>query len=186
MTASNKKISQTLELFSTISKLKDIKRAGWALHGIQNGESVADHSFQVAIMAMSLAHKVGVDQDRSVLMALLHDIGESVIGDVITERGGSKLRNHVQKHQDERNAVRLILNKAEMDEYLGIFDEYVAGETPEAQFVRQLDKLEMAIQARKYELSSGIDLGEFYVNARKYISNQVLLDILDEVDDVKG
>lgn len=181
MTINSNKITASLDFFSTILKLKDIKRSGWALHGIQNGESVADHSFQVAIMAMSLAHRVGVDQNKSVQMALIHDIGESVIGDVITERGGSKLQNHTQKQLDERNAVRHILNNAGMDEYLDIFDEYTANETPEAQFVRQLDKLEMAIQARRYEISSGIDLGEFYVNARNHITNQILLDILDQV-----
>jgi len=181
MPAKDENIPQTLEFFSTISKLKDIKRAGWALHGIQNGESVADHSFQVAIMAMSLAYRVGVDQNKSVQMALIHDIGESVIGDVITERGGSRLQNHTQKQLDERDAVRHILNNAGMSEYLDIFDEYTANETPEARFVRQLDKLEMAIQARRYEISSGIDLGEFYVNARNHITDQVLLGILDQV-----
>lgn len=185
MTTKNNRITASLDFFSTISKLKEIKRAGWVLHGIQNGESVADHSFQVAIMAMSLAHKVGVDQNKSVQMALIHDIGESVIGDVITERGGSKLQNHTQKQLDERNVVRHILNNAGMDEYLDIFDEYIANETPEAQFVRQLDKLEMAIQARRYEISSGIDLGEFYVNARNHITNQILLDILDQVTNSK-
>ena len=97
MTTKNNKITASLDFFSTISKLKESKRAGWVLHGIQNGESVADHSFQVAIMAMFLANNVGVDQNKSVQMALIHDIGESVIGDVITERGGSKLQNHTQK-----------------------------------------------------------------------------------------
>jgi len=181
MTIKSEKIIEKLEFFSTIAKLKDITRAGWPLHGISNGESVADHSFQVATMAMFLADDIGVDQNKSVLMALIHDIGESIIGDVITERGDSKLQNHTQKQLNERNAMRLVLNKAGMGEFLDLFDELVANETPEAQFVKQLDKLEMAIQAQRYELSSGIDLGEFYVNARKYITNQLLIDILEQV-----
>lgn len=170
-----------LDFFSTIAKLKDTARAGWLLHGVPNGESVADHSFQTAIMAMFLAPKIGVDQNKSVLMALMHDIGESIIGDKITERGSSKLPNHVQKQIDERAAVQLVLEKTGMEKYLELFDELVEGKTPEAKFVRQLDKLEMAIQAYKYEIENGINLGEFYINARKHIANPALLEILDQV-----
>ena len=170
-----------LDFFSTINKLKTVVRSGWPLHGVRNGESVADHSFQVATMAMFLASEVGVDQTKSVLMALIHDIGESIIGDEITERGDSDLPNIAQKQINERNAVQLILSKVGMEEYLELFDELVANETPEAQFVRQLDKLETAIQAHEYELSSGIDLSEFYINARKHVSNPVLVKFLDEV-----
>lgn len=175
----------TLELFSTIHKLKTVVRSGWLLHGVPDGESIADHSFQVATMAMFLAPKVGVDQTKSVLMALIHDIGESIIGDEITERGSSRLPNHTQKQQNERNAVRLILDKAGMKEYLQLFDEFVENVTPEAQFVRQIDKLETAIQAHEYELSSGIDLSEFYVNARKHVINPILLQLLDTISDSK-
>lgn len=53
--------------------------------------------------------------------------------------------------------------------------------TPEAKFVRQLDKLETAIQAREYEISNGIDLAEFYINARKHVTNPFLVKLLDEV-----
>jgi putative hydrolase of HD superfamily len=171
----------TLDFLSTITKLKTVVRSGWPLRGVPNGESVADHSFQVAIMSMFLAPKVGVDQNKSVLMALIHDIGESIIGDEITERGGFDLPNLAQKQADERNAVQLIFSRAGMEEYLDLFDEFVANETPEAQFVRQLDKLEAAIQAHEYAKSSGINLDEFYISARKQVSNPVLVKLLDDV-----
>jgi putative hydrolase of HD superfamily len=180
MILEDNELKNKLDFFSTIAKLKDIARAGWQFHGISNGESVADHSFQVAIMAMFLATEIGVDQNKSVLMALIHDIGESIIGDKITERGITRLQNHAQKQLDERAAVRFILSKIGMENYLELFDELVANKTSEAQFVNQLDKLEMAIQAHKYEQLNGIDLGEFYINARKHITNKVLLEILNQ------
>ena len=181
MTTKSDEIKEKIEFFSTVAKLKYIARAGWPLHGVSDGESVADHSFQVAIMAMFLAPEIGVDQNKSVLMALIHDIGESIIGDEITERGDSKLPNHIQKQVNEREAVQLVLSKIGMEKYLELFDELVANETPEAKFVKQLDKLEMAIQAYMYEKQSGIDLGEFYINARKHVTNQALIDVLDQL-----
>lgn len=181
MTIKSNELIDELDFFSTVNKLKNVVRSGWPLHGVPNGESVADHSFQVATMAMFLAHEVGVDQTKSILMALIHDFGESIIGDEITERGDSKLPNHAKKQLNERDAVQLVLSKIGMEEYLELFDEFVANETPEARFVKQLDKLEMTIQAHEYELSTGINLGEFYVNARKHIINPVLLQLLDEI-----
>lgn len=170
-----------LDFFSTVNKLKDVARAGWPFHGVPNGESVADHSFQVAIMAMFLAPKAGVDQTKSVIMALIHDIGESLIGDEITEHGDLDLPNSTQKQTNERNAIQSILNKAGMNNYLEIFDEFEENKTPEAQFVKQLDKLETAIQARQYEILNGLDLSEFYVNAKRHVTNPILVQILIEV-----
>lgn len=181
MTGTTNKTAEELEFFSTIAKLKQTARAGWPLHGVPDGESVAEHSFQVATMAMFLAEEVGVNQSRAVMMALIHDIGESVIGDIITERGASSLPNLDKKQTNEREAIKLILGKAGMENYLELFDELVSNITPEAKFVRQLDKLEMAIQAREYERSSGLDLGEFYISAKKHVTNPILLKILNRV-----
>lgn len=174
-------VDNKLEFFKKINKLKRTIRAGWPLHGVKNGESVADHIFQVTFMAMVLSDKVDVDQNKSMKMALIHDIGESIIGDVITERGGQNLPNLEQKIQSERTAVKSILETAGASEFIELFDEFVENQTPEAKFVRQLDKLETAIQACEYEKSDNLDLSEFYINARKHVSDPTLLKLLEYV-----
>ncbi len=54
-------------------------------------------------------------------------------------------------------------------QWLALFEEYEAGETPESKFVKYLDKLDMALMARIYEDSQGLDLSEFIASAREVI-----------------
>ena len=62
--------------------LKDVTRAGWLLLGIPQPESVAEHSFRVAVIALLLAAAEGADTGRAVALGLLHDAHETRIGDV--------------------------------------------------------------------------------------------------------
>lgn len=78
---------EILEFALTLGKLKTLKRSGWIRNNIKNPERVTEHSFRVAVLAMILAPKVGADVNRSVKMALIHDIGEAEIGDIITRKG---------------------------------------------------------------------------------------------------
>src|SRR6266550_4779632 len=71
-----------------LQRLKRLERTGWSLRGLPNGtESVASHSFGVAVTAMMLADEVkarglAVDCERVLRMALLHDWAETRVGDM--------------------------------------------------------------------------------------------------------
>jgi 5'-deoxynucleotidase YfbR-like HD superfamily hydrolase len=65
--------------------VKDVKRKGWLLQDMppDQVESVADHCYRVAALTMALRNNGGkFDQLRCMEMALLHDIGEGLIGDI--------------------------------------------------------------------------------------------------------
>ena len=130
--------------------LKELKRAGWAeMFSMSDGESVADHSFGAAITAMILSDAMGLDSERAVKMALLHDIAESEIGDITP---GSM--PHGKKEKMETEAfLRIVsmLPEGIRAEYASIWDEFCAGETSEARIVAQADKIDMALQAVTYE-----------------------------------
>ena len=64
-------------------------------------------------------------------------------------------------------------------QWLSLFDEYEAGSTPEAVFVKQLDKLDMGLQAKVYQQEQGIDLDEFITSAKQRISESALSSYLD-------
>jgi putative hydrolase of HD superfamily len=66
-------------------KLKELKRTGWVESGILEPESVADHSYRTTLLAMILSDQKGLDTLKTVKMALLHDLVESVTGD-LTQR----------------------------------------------------------------------------------------------------
>lgn len=169
----------------TIGKLKKLKRTGWVRHGIPDSESVADHIFRLATLTMILANKVGVDPDKSLKMALVHDLGEATIGDIVTRRGKHLLPNAKHKLEKERAALDTIFSLVDAKEYTTLFDEYEEQETKEAQFVYQLDKLEMAIQAYEYEKEHGIDLEEFFESARTVVQNKNLVTILDDIEKLR-
>jgi putative hydrolase of HD superfamily len=173
------KIEELVDFMYLTGKLKSIPRTGWTQHDIPNPESVADHSFRVAISALFLAKSLGLDENKVVKMAVIHDMAEAVIGDIVTQKGVNPLPNLDSKLSTERAALKNILATMGAEEFLDLFDEYSDKYTPEAQFVHELDKLEMAVQAKEYEISTGKDLSEFYDSADQRIHLPVLRKMLD-------
>lgn len=184
--SSNSHPIDTLSLSNTINSLKNLPRTGWTNYGITQPESVGDHSFGVAILTMFLAPHFNVDVYKSLRMALIHDLAEAIIGDVITQRGSQTLANEITKHAKERKAIVSILQSIGSPNDIDLYDEFMARATAEAQFVHQLDKLEMALQAYHYEIEYDKVLEEFLANAREHITIEALKTILKSVMDVRG
>lgn len=138
------------EFIRAAAGLKELKRAGWAeKFSMSDGESVADHSFGAAVTAMILSDVMGLDSERAVKMALLHDIAESEIGDITPDS-----MPHDEKEKMETEAflrIASMLPEGMKAEYVSIWDEFCAGKTPESKIVAQADKIDMALQAVAYE-----------------------------------
>ena len=74
------------EFLRMAAGLKKIPRQGWIdKAGISNPESVADHSYSMTVMAMMFGDNAGMDTCKMIRMALLHDIVESITGDLTPE-----------------------------------------------------------------------------------------------------
>lgn len=133
-------------------RLKDLKRAGWVRVGIPSPESVADHSFRVAVMALLFGPRLGLNVDKMVRLALIHDLAESRVGDLTpTDRVTS-----VEKRELESLAFAEIVDGLpEGSALVDLWREYAEEATAEARAVHQLDKLELALQALVYELQYG-------------------------------
>src|ERR671926_628337 len=77
-----------LSVLLELQRLKRLDRTGWVLRGLPPGaESVAAHSYGVALTAMLLADEcaargVEVDVGRLLRIALLHDLQETRTGDM--------------------------------------------------------------------------------------------------------
>ena len=91
-------------------------------------------------------------------MCLVHDLPEVEVGDLTPHDDTST------KSQDEHNAMTKLA-----PQWLNLFEEYEEQVTEEAKFVKYLDKLDMALMARIYEDSQGLNLGEFIASAREVI-----------------
>ena len=175
-----------VEFFKIVGKLKRIKRTGWVNHKVPSPESVADHSFRVSLMVMVLAPQIGADVNKAVKMALVHDIGEAKVGDVVKFQGKGFLPGYEEKIQKETRAVEEITEAIEGGEYSELFKEYAQNQTKEARLVKQVDKLERALQAQEYEEEYGINLEEFFESADILIKDENLKEILIEIEKLRN
>ena len=130
--------------------LKDITRAGWIRAGVENPESVAAHSWGMALLATQLCPEE-LNLQKVLELCILHDIAEVRVGDITPHDG---------IHPDEKQRLETQAIHEMGIDASEIFDEYESQSTPESRFVRYLDKLDMALQAEIYE-SQDLDLSEF-------------------------
>jgi len=128
--------------------LKHLTRAGWLLLGISRPETVAEHSFRVGVVGITLAALEGADVGRTAALCLLHDAHETRIGDV-----PSVGRAYVTTAVPE--AVTAHQASAMPDEVAsvvhGLVAEYEATETLESRVAHDADKIETLIQAVEYQ-----------------------------------
>ena len=157
---------QWVRTYFEICHLKQLYRQGWLRRGIatERCESVADHSYATALLAYWLARAEfpELDSERILQMALMHDLGEIYVGDLIPQDQVSPQ----SKYEQEQQAVnQLFDNLPGGKAYILLWEEFEAGFSPEARFVRQMDRLEMAMQAWLYEHQGETSLQEFFDSA---------------------
>lgn len=170
------------DFFNIVSELKKIPRKGWKEKlGLQNPESVADHSYITAIMAMTISDLKGLDTQKTLKMSLLHDLAESITGDLTPDEISKESKNELENQT--MNDIFSKLPKNLANDYSKIWNEYQDGKSNEAILVHDADRLEMALQARKYRLEGLPEdkLETFFSSARKDIKSNDILEILDQI-----
>lgn len=131
--------------------LKDQPRRGWIRATPPRVESVADHTWGVALLALVEAEsRPELDRARLLELALVHDLAEAVTGDLVPGEYAHK----GEKTAREREALEGMVGAlpvALRGRILARFEELAADASPEARLLHELDKLEMAFQAERYE-----------------------------------
>jgi 5'-deoxynucleotidase len=174
--------SRRLSFAHLVGKLKSLKRTGWVMHDVPQPESVAEHSFRLAVLTLAWAKDFGADEAKAVKLALVHDLGEAIVGDIVTYRGAKSLPNMADKQTEERAAMAKIAALAGHDaNWASLYDELVANESPEAKLVNQLDRLEAAIQATEYREQYDLNPTEWIENATAHVHDPELLSLIDEL-----
>ncbi len=155
-------IGAWVDLLLATGRMKNLPRTGWRLVGIKACESVADHSFRVVLIALLLGELVeGVDRDKLLRMAVLHDLPESVVTDL--PRAAVEVLGRAAKRQAERDAWDRLLPAGQIcQSWRDLWEEFEAGRTIEAKLARIADKLEMVLQAYEYERAGYRDLETFW------------------------
>jgi putative hydrolases of HD superfamily len=151
-----------MALYTQIATLKLLPRTGWLQRGVPNAESVAEHTFGVATLALLIGDTIGdLDRGKLLAIAMLHDLAEALLSDL--PASAKRFIGAAHKHNAERSALEeMIEHMPNRAEYLALWDEYARGCSREARLVKGIDRIEMLAQALAYERAGSRALGEFW------------------------
>lgn len=138
-------------------RLKDEPRRGWVLRGVEDPESVAAHAWGTALLCLLFGGPAGVDVSRALAIATVHDLAEAEVGDIAARADPRDREVSAARKADlEADALDRILGR-EHPELHALWREYEEAVTPEARFVRDMNLLDMALQALLYEEQARYD-----------------------------
>ena len=147
-------IRRLLDFLKTAEQLKCNTRHSYTSSG--RLESVAEHSWRLALMAMLVGDEFPeLDLDKVIKMCLIHDMGEAITGDIPAFEKTDKDRKVENKKVEQ---LTDILPEPVRAEWKALFEEMEAMETQEAKLYKSLDKLEALIQHNEADISTWIPL----------------------------
>ena len=165
-------------LFLEATTLKWTPRTGWGMRGVAQVESVADHSYGVAFMALALAEtlaqpqawadttsreggRTNLDLEKVLIMGLLHDLAEVRLTDLPSS--AVRLLPGMVKREAEAVALADLLAPLPTSGRLrALWQEFEDHSSPEGRLVRDVDKLEMMVQCLRYEQAGSRGLDDFW------------------------
>ena len=148
-----------VEFLNKIEKLKCNTRHSWTSCGRQ--ESVAEHSWRLAVMAMLCKDEYpGLDIEKVIKMCLIHDLGEAVTGDI------PAFEKTAADEKAEKQALTVLISSLPDDlqtDFSALFAEMDELKTPEAKLYKSLDNLEALISHNEADISTWLP-GEYEEN----------------------
>lgn len=175
-----------ISFLAELMRLKSTPRIGWLLRGVRDVESVAAHSFGVAVIAMLLADRarargVEVNVERLLRMALLHDLTETRTGDL-----PSTIKRYFGKASikaaDEAIAIEIFAQLGDFREsYLELWSDYEHRASVESKLVKAADKLDLLVQSREYEKGGARSLQEFWDTADSDFAGLGVDDLISDL-----
>lgn len=141
---------EILKFIDLLNTLKHMPRRGWVVRKVSNPESIASHMYAMGLMTFILGNNSTLDNMKCLQLALVHDLAESIVGDIIPTDNIPTER----KHQMEDKAMQELTSHLDKDSgslLYNLYKEYEAKQTPEAKFVKELDFFDMLYTAVYYE-----------------------------------
>ena len=196
-------MNQFIDFLINAGRLKSLKRRGWVLRNVKNPESIADHTFRLALMAWLLGQEQGLNSAKLVKMALVHDLCEIYSGDAtpydsFAGKSKQELRQILKswprfpkekkekifsrKYQKEKKGLEKLVAKLPLrsrSEIRSLWLDYEKGLTREGRFMRQIDKLENLLQALEYwQKDKDFPIGPWWIQIRELIDNHLLIEFI--------
>lgn len=192
-----------LNFLIEIGKLKRMSRKGWVIRGVKDPETIAAHTFRMAIMTWLLNYEKKMNINTILKMSLIHDLCEVYAGDItpydkilpkdkkrwkelfkkwprFSKKEKEKL--FIGKYKKEKKALEKLIAKLPANfkrEIKNLWINYEKGLSREGRFVRQLDRVENLLQALEY-LKEGeqFGIGSWWVQIEELVDDPTLLKFI--------
>ena len=170
------KESNVVDYYLLCNKLKNVIRTGWENWHVNSEriESVAEHIYGVQMLAIAMKSEYQYDVDiyKVIFMLAIHELGETVIGDLTQFQINDKEKENLE-HEAVHNILKGLIDGETIEKLFLEFDQH---ETKEAIFAYQCDKLECDIQSKLYD--EYVDLNNQEGNT--VVNNPFVKEILNE------
>lgn len=143
-----------LQFLDLAEKLKCHTRHSWTSSGRQ--ESVAEHVYRLLVFAWLVREEFpDYDMNRVMELALFHDMGEALTGDI---PAFEKDKEDEKKEEQAQEKIAGMLPEPYRERLADIFREVEKRETKESRLLAAMDKLEALIQHNEADLSTWLPL----------------------------
>jgi len=200
-------MKELLNFFIEIGKLKKIPRKGWVLRGVKEPETIASHTFRMAIISWLLSRQTKLNINKILKMSLIHDLCEVYAGDTtpydrllprdkkqwkqivskwprLSKR--EKEKSFLEKYKKETETLEKLILKLPpglKKEIRSLWTDYEKGLTREGRFVRQVDRVENLLQALEYwKKNKQFAIEPWWVQIEELVDDPILLEFLKSLE----
>lgn len=183
-------LQNTLKFLHVAEGLKRELRHSWLSDGRQ--ESVAEHTWRVALMAMAIEEYLPqkVNSERLLKMIIIHDLVEVYATDIPAFDTMNNVKVKEQKRQNEMKAIEKIRNLLGNDtgqQFYDLWFEFEHKKTYEAKVANALDKLEAQIQHNEAAIETWLPIEhEMVFLLGKHTDFDDVLDELKGIIEAEG
>ncbi|KAM0056000.1 putative HD/PDEase domain, coactivator CBP, KIX domain superfamily, 5'-deoxynucleotidase YfbR/HDDC2 [Helianthus debilis subsp. tardiflorus] len=155
--------SNPVTLYNSV-KPSTTKRKGWVNQGIKGPESIADHMYRMALMALLADDLPGINREECIKIALVHDIAEAIVGNITPSDGVPKVEKSRLEQAALNEMCEVLGGGKRAEEIKELWREYENNASLEANLVKDFDKIEMILKALEYETEHDRILDEFFLS----------------------
>nr|GMD28572.1 HD domain-containing protein 2 [Ipomoea batatas] len=163
-----------LTLCHSLKKESRYKEGGVQMNVKHRGpESIADHMYRMAVMALIAGDLPGVNRERCIKIAIVHDIAEAIVGDITPSDGVPKEEKSRREKAALNEMCEILGGGMRAEEIQELWAEYENNASLEANLVKDFDKVELILQALEYEAEHGKVLDEFFLSTAGKIQTEL-------------
>lgn len=166
------RLEKQIEFIMQAEGLKGVLREAWGSGGRR--ESTAEHSWRLALLAGLLAPSFAADPGKTLMMCLIHDLGELYIGDIPAVSHPDEGEKHAAEERDAKRVFSL-LPVDQGEALFSLWREYNDGSSAEARLVKALDKAETILQHNQGKNPPDFDYAFNLKYGKPYFSADPLL-----------